>query len=154
MTGSDFAGVALTQAVERGNFTGEGAEGGDLHILFPGDLLHEQIVVAKGLLLGANLVIVGSLEQHASIGASHAGDGEEANEGGRDKHVGVVQRNGDLAEAAVVFTGDKNDVVAFAHRAPPFASMIRFWFANITPMRMRFAGTHSHPTKVGKTAAT
>jgi hypothetical protein len=27
-----------------------------------------------------------------------------------------VQRKGDFAKAAVVFTGDKNDVVAFAHR--------------------------------------
>jgi hypothetical protein len=55
-----------------------------------------------------------------------------------------VQRNRDLAKAAVVFTSDENDVVAFAHR-DCLLSRAMGWFLGIREsdgMRMRFAGTH------------
>ena len=128
--------MALAQAVERGDFTGERAERGYLDVLFLGHLLHVQVVVAQGFLLGADLVVVGGLQQHASVGAGHAGDGEEAYDGSGDKDVSVVQRNRDLAEAAIVFTSDKDDVVAFCAQGTSFREQwgsfrwVREYYAN------------------------
>jgi hypothetical protein len=70
-----------------------------------------------------------------------------------------MEGNRDLAKAAVVFTSYKNNVVALAHQAAPSASLeISFLargsgFAKKREGQMRFGGTHSHPTKVGKKAA-
>src|ERR1700759_5725017 len=147
--------MPLAQAVERGDFTGERAERGYLHILLLRHLLHVQVVVAEGLLLGADLIVVGGLEQHASVGAGHAGDGEESHDGGCDEDVGVVQGNGDLAKAAVVLTSYKDDVVRFAHRKPPFAS------CGFVPLGSRIIRECEwdlleliQTTKLGKTLAT
>jgi hypothetical protein len=68
-----------------------------------------------------------------------------------------MQRKGDLAQAAVVFTGDKNDVVAFAHRAPPFASNGFVPSRDVVANKARIANAvwenEFNPTKAGKTAA-
>ena len=82
-----------------------------------GYLLHLQVVVPYRLPLRPNLVKARRLQQHAAVRAGHPSDGEEADNRGRDKDIGVVERDWDLAQITIFLTGYKNDVVAFAQNA-------------------------------------
>ena len=107
----------LPQTVKRADFAGQRTERSRLNIFLVRHLFHLQIVVANRFALGADLVKTRCFQQHAAIGAGHPGDREKTDHCRRDKDIGVVQGDGDLAQFAVFLTGHKNDVVAFAQRS-------------------------------------
>ena len=67
--------------------------------------------------LRPNLVKTRRLQQHAAIRACHPSDGEQADHGGRDKDISVVERDRNLAQITIFLTGYEDDVVAFAQIA-------------------------------------
>ena len=108
--------LVLGEAVDGGDFTGEGAEGGGLNVFVVGDLFHVGVVGAEALLLAAEVVDRGHFDEHVAVLAGHSGDGKHADYGGRDEDVGVVEGDRDLVEVAVLVAADEYDVEAFLQK--------------------------------------
>jgi len=61
-------------------------------------LFQTRIAVLELRLLGAELVVVGDLIQHPGIGTGDAGEAEGANRQSGQKHVEILDGDGDLAK--------------------------------------------------------
>ena len=62
----------------------------------------------------AHLVVALGLEQHARVRAGKADDGERTNQGRGHKSIGVVQRQRNFSNPAVIIPCDKQYVIALA----------------------------------------
>ena len=108
--------LALGEAVDGGDFAGEGTEGGGLNVFLVGYLFHVGVVGAEALLLAAEVVYCGHFEQHVAVLAGHSGDGKHADHGGCDEDVGVAEGHGDLIEVAVLVAAYEDYVEAFLQK--------------------------------------
>src|SRR5947209_6606866 len=102
-----------SKSVNRGDLTGEGAERSGLYVLFVRLFLKLGIVALQVIPVAAQLVEARRLDEHARVGTRETGDRESTNDGGSDECVGVMKRNGDLAQRAILLAADKNNVIAF-----------------------------------------
>ncbi len=101
LRGGDQRGLRL-QSVERRNLTGDRTQGRDLNVTLLGDFFEAGITILKLLFLGAQFVVTGDLEQHAGVGAGDTGEAEEPDGGADHEYIQVMDRDGDLAQLAVV----------------------------------------------------
>ena len=104
--------LAGGEAVDGGDFAGQRAERGDLDVLLVGGLLEVSVVLLERVVVGAQLVEAGGLDEHPGVGAGETGDGEHADHGGGHEGVGVLQRNGNLVQVSFAVAAHNHDVVA------------------------------------------
>lgn len=103
--------LARGEAVQGRHFGGQGAKRSSLHILLLRCLLEVRVVLLEGVVVLAELVEAGGLDQHPGVRPCQAGNGEHTDCCGGYTEVSVVQRNRDLIQATVFVAADKHDVV-------------------------------------------
>lgn len=114
--------LARCESVQRGDFGGERAETGGLHIPLMRGLFEMRVVFLEVVVILTELVEPGSLDQHPRVRASEASNREQTDHGCSDEDVGIVKRDGNLAESAVSVAAHEHDVIALlANQAETFA---------------------------------
>ena len=109
LRGGNQRGLRL-QSVKSGNFTGDRAQRGYLHIALFGNFFQAGVTILQLLFFGAQLIVMRNLQQHAGIRAGDAGEAKESDGGADYENIQIMDGNGDLAQLAVVPAGHKKDV--------------------------------------------
>ena len=105
--------LAGGEAVDGGDFAGERAERGDFNVLLVGLLLEVRVVFLERVVILAQLIETGGLDEHPRVGSGEAGDGEHADSGGSHEDVSVMKRDWNLVQVPIFVATYEHDVVAF-----------------------------------------
>ena len=99
---------------ERRNFAGYGTKRCHLDVTFLGDFFEARVAVFQLIFFRSQLIKLGNLEEHASVGAGNSGQAEESDCGAHHENVEVMHGDGNFAQLAVVPASHKQDVKAFS----------------------------------------
>ena len=97
-----------------------------MQLVFLGDLLKLGVARFQGFFFVAKLIESLSFQQHTRVGAGHAGNGQHADQGARDKNVEIMQGNWNFQELPFGVPGNQHDVKTFSQENTPFDRMKLF----------------------------